>query len=322
MAPARRYLLARPRFLTFDEWEQAEARWLAACPEAASYEEREVYEFLAAAHYLDFMGDRGLSRRLKRARIPFPPALTYDPYRLSRYLLSQWHNPGLRQTLHDEVILLDPEAISRIKRNRKLEDLVNLVTTHTPPVAFWMLRRYGMADRIPELMDALAPGQLTLNRVLLLFGRRLMHMCLTEPLPQARPSQWEKQKLLRRITLRDVQLRSMRRSLYHLRRERKALLTRLRQAGADLPPELGCLASELQQLRQERAAAEARHAQALAELSQRFEREVAQAQAELQATTRECAEALALLRPWGSPAGDPQENPHQSRVWRRRRAAW
>lgn len=308
MALPRRRLIVRPRLLSNEEWEEAEAKHLAACPEAASYEEAEVLEFLGAVWYLDHVNERDMVDWLKENRIPFPPAFTFDTYRLSRYLLHQWHKAEIRKALHYQLRFLDSAAIARIRRTRRSEELLRLVQNYTSPLATSMLRLNGLADLVPEMMEAMPPEWLSGHRALLHCGRRLMHICLTEP-PQPRSTQWDRQKLLRRIHHRDLQLQSMRKSLYRLRRERKELLERIRMAGADVPPELGRLAADLQNLRRERSEAEARHARALADLHARFDLQVAQAKADLTEVARECTEALGLLRPWGTEPDSPRAEP-------------
>lgn len=308
MALRRRRLIVRPRHLSNEEWEEAEARRLASCPKAAAYDEDEVLEFMGAVWYLDHVRERDLIDVLKESRIPFPPAFTFDTYRLSRYLLHHWHKPEIREALHYQVRFVDTSAITRIRRTRVREELVRLVKNYTTPMATSMLRFNGLGELVPEMLKAIPAEWLSGHRALLHCGRLLMHQCLTEP-PQPRTTQWDRQKVLRRINHRDLQLQSMRKSLYRLRRERKALLDRIRRAGVNVPPELGQLAAELQNLRRERAEVEARHARALADLHALFDRQVAEARAELTRVARECAEALSLLRPWGS---EPETLPAKS----------
>lgn len=321
MALRRRRLIVRPRLLSNEEWEEAEAKRLAACPEAAAYDETEVLKFLGAVWYLDHVNERDMVDWLKESRIPFPPAFTFDAYRLSRYLLHQWHKAEIRAAFDYQLRFMDSAAIARIRRTRGREDLLRLVQIYTSPLATSMLRLNGLADLVPEMMEVMPPEWLSGHRALLHCGRRLMHTCLTEP-PQPRSTQWDRQKLLRRIHHRDLQLQSMRKSLYRLRRERKTLLDRIRRAGAHVPPELGQLAADLQNLRQERSEAEARHARTLADLHAHFDLQVAQARADLDKVARECTEALSLLRPWGSEPQGAAVEP----VWRgplqRRRSNW
>lgn len=318
MASPRRYLLNRPRMLSNAEWEEALNTSLAACPAAAAYSEDEVLEFLSAAFYLDHLADRAVLEWLKENRLSYPAAFTFDPYRLSRHVLYCWANPEVRLALEYQIRFLDASTVTRIRRKRLPADLYGLVCRCSSPAAVWILQLYGLTDLVPDLLATLSPEEREAHRLWLQYGRLVMHQCLTEP-PQPRSSQWDRQKLLRQIGLRDVQLRSMQKSIHRLRRERKSLLDRIRRAGAAVPPELGALAAELTQLRQARAEAEAAHRLELAALASRFDQELARVRAELAATAAETRDALALLLPWGLL---PDSRPELPAPFSSRRRRW
>lgn len=299
MAGPRRYLylpdFARSRDSDFAA---AQEEAFAACPAAAAYSDHEVEDFLSAAFYLDH-GDRmEITDSLRRARIAIPPELTFDEYRLTRYLFRRWRDPGVSEAFLQRGIQLDWGRLAQLRRRGQTAELVTLADFHGVPVALATLRRYGMGHLIPVLLEAISPEEKARHRALMLHGRLLLHRCLTEPEPPRRPSRWEQQKLTRRLQLREVQLRAMRRSRHRLRRERKQLIGRLRSAGQNEQPELAGLAKELAALQAQRVAARRRHETAAAQQTARCQSTISRLQAELAATRQDHARTLAERAQW------------------------
>ena len=299
MAQRRRYLVAPDvQASRRAEFAAIQQERFAACPEAAQFTDEEVSDFLSAAQYLDAADQKTTVAILHRARIAFPPELAFDEYRLGRHLLHRWREPEFRDAFLGNAMHLDYRLLAQIKRRRDIEALLDFADHDGPPAALSVLRNHGMADLIPALLEAFSPQQAARYQALLLYGKLVMHRFLTEPEPPGQPSQWEQRKLIRRIRLRDVQLRSMRRSLHTLRRERKSLLALLPVKGRRDQSELDALASELAQIRVVRAEAERRHTAALAQQAQRHQEAVVLLQQQLAAASQDYSDTLAVRKAW------------------------
>lgn len=291
MARRRRYLICE---LAVDVSDEA----FAACPEAARTTDEEAEEFCAAARYLDWVECQEIVRSFRRARIAYPTELTFDEYRLGRYLFRRWRDPAVREAFLERGMELDLYRLTRLARSRDLVGFRPTMAAWGSPAAIYFLRRLGMADLVQPLRDSFTPEEEEEYQGLLRLAKLLMHRYLNEPEPARAPSPWEQRKLARRVRLREVQLRSMRRSLRTLRQERKGLLARLRDLGRIDSRELDGLADELLQIRSQRAAAESNHAAALAAQAARYREELARLRAELTAAEREYSTTLAIRRTW------------------------
>lgn len=290
-----------------EEFAERQRAAFAACPEAHGYSDEEAEDFLATATALDVVdrSDRyDLGKPLRKAGIAYPPELAYDAYRLGRHLLHRWGDAAFRETLMHRVLQPDAQAFARLRRdvNRALA----VVSQNRLASGLAALRWSGLADMIPAVKAAFTPKQQTQYAAQLLYGKLRLHEFLTTPEPARAPSRWEQQKMLRRLHLRQVQMRSLGRSLHHLRRERKALLNHLRSLSGEVP-ELRPLAEQLEAVRAEQAAVESRHAEALAAQTQLHEAAVLALQAEIHAARAGYAEALAMRdRLLGAPRRSPQ----------------
>jgi len=270
----------------------------AACPEAAQYSDEEVSDFLAAAQYLDASELKGTVAMLRRAKIAFPPDLAFDSYRLGRHLLSRWGDPSLRDTFFHDAMTVNYRLLARLRRQGDIQGLVDFADQDGPPAALSVLRNNGLGDMLPAVFAAFSPELATRHQALLLAGKVLMHRFLTEPAPQRQPSRWEQRKLIRRIRLRDVQLRSMKRSLHTLRRERKSLLARLPGATRRDQPELDVLAVQLQQIRAARAELEQNHAATLAQQARQHQEVMAALQEQLASALQDYSDTVRTRKAW------------------------
>jgi hypothetical protein len=300
MVRQRRYLVRQEVSASREvEFAAAQEQQLAACPDAAVYSDEQAEEFLWTAEYLDHTSRQRLVSELLRARIAFPPELTYDSYRLGRYLLRRWGEPAIREAyLRYGFTYYDIKQIARLKRAGDLQVFLSFVNSYGPVNALWLLRRHGMEARIPEVVAAFSPEQAARHRALMSYARLIMYRFLTEPEPSRQPSRWEQQKLARRVRLRDVQLHSMRKSLHTMGQDRRELLARLREVGRPNQPELDALAKAFEEIRLARAEAEQRHAAALAEQARQYQERMARLQAELAAARQDYSEWQALRSSW------------------------
>lgn len=299
MAKRRRYLVTDA--LTAceeDDFLAAQEAAIAACPEAASMTDEEAEDFWVAARYLDCIEPQAVAHSLQRARIPYPPDLTFDGYRLGRYLFRRWSDPKVRQAFLERGISIEFRGLARVHRTREVSSLIPVSEFWGSPAALHLFRRHGMADLILAFMDNFTEAGIAQHRALLLFGKLTLHRFLTEPEPARTPSPWEQRKLARRLQLRDVQLRSMRGSLRKLGRERKLLLDRVRQLSRVDQRELDAPAAELAQLRTQRAELERLHAAALAEQAARHREALTRLRAEVAAMEQDYAETLAVRQTW------------------------
>jgi hypothetical protein len=280
------------------EFAAAQEEQFAACPAAQQYTDPEVGEFLALAHYLDYSPAEEIIKGLRRAHIAFPPDQAFNEYRLCRHILRRSQDPAVREAFFQRGLILDWAAMRRLKQRADLTELLKFADVHGPPAALGIMRRFGMEHLVADLVHAFSPEQVARCRALLLFGRLLMHRCIDQPEPSRQPTRWEQEKLARRIRLRDVQVRSMQRSQHRLRRERKALLARVRQIGLGDQPELDALALELAAIRAEREAAERQHRWTMQELSRQHHEAVQRLQAELAAAHQDQTDTLAARAAW------------------------
>lgn len=300
MTRRRRYLVLNEVMASREEGfaDTLAERW-AIGNEPARYSDEEAGEFLTAAQFLDTIDPATLVKRLRKARIGFPAELTFDPYRLGRHLLRRWPDETFRDTLRTQVMEVDWALLARLRRKGRVEGLLWLADRVGPPVAVATMRRFGMTDLIRPMLEAFSPQLHERYRALLQVGKALMHRYIHEPEPARKPSPWEQQKLLQRIRLRDLQVRAMRKSLYALRRHRRAMLARLRGSERRIQqPALEALAVELQEIRLARAEAERQHAAALQEQAERYRREIARLKEELARVREDGGAAMAIRRAW------------------------
>jgi len=281
-----------------DEYHARLTELYEACPEAHGYTEEEVEDFLAAAQYLDMCQTKDVVLSLRRARITYPLDLAFDHDRLCRHILRRWADPALRQQFLRDAIEVNYGVFGKLKKAPDSALMQLIIKQITPAVARSVFRRVGLHEALEQLREVLTPEQVTLNEELMMIGRLKMHQCLAEPEPPRSQSRWEQQKLMKRIKLRDVQLHAMSRSLHRLRRQRTALLARLRKAGRTNQPELDALAGKLEEVRQQRAAAEERHAAALADQRQRFEEAAAALRQQIAQARIESDAVVAMRSAW------------------------
>lgn len=303
MPSNRRYLVARALNRSrIEEYAAAFAAeqeaTMAACPDAAGITDLEAEEFWAAAVFIDSMDRNAIVKGLKRAHIPYPPTLAFDVYRLARHLFRRWNDPALRKALLEHVVNFDAGRLARLRRSGDISTMGPTIELFGAPACLWVLRHYDMSHMVEPLVASFTPEETARYRALLQFGKLTLHRFMTEPEPATAPSPWEQQKLARRIRLREVQLRSMRRSLHKLRRERGALLERLRETGRIDQPELDAMAAELAELRARRAAAAKEHARELADRAESHRQALARLHAELTASEADYQAALARRRTW------------------------
>jgi hypothetical protein len=274
---------------------------LAACPDAAQYADEVVGDFLSALIYLDWMGRTAMVKVLQQAGIAFPPELAFDKYRLGWHVLRKWLDPDIREAaLRNMFFDLDYRLLARLKRSGDALELQTFCRTTGSVLVLSIFRTVGMSDLIPKALAALSPDLTALHRAAMTWSRLELHRITTGPEPARLPSRWEQQKLLRRIHLRNVQLRSMGRNLHALRQERKALLTRLRESDRREVPELDALAWELEEIRAARATAERQHEAALAEQARRCEEELAQLRTLAASAAQDYKETLAGQPAWAT----------------------
>lgn len=299
MGKRRRFLVADAiRQSRDEEFAPAQEAALAACPEADRFTEAEIEAFWAAAVYLDCSTCEVITGSLQKARIAYPPELSFDAYRLGRYIFRRWSDPAVRQAFLERSLHIDLQGLARLRRTRDVAGLGPSIDWWGAPAVLYVLRRYGMEDLVQPLLDTFTPEEAARYKALMQFGKLTLHRFLTELEPPRAPSPWEQQKLARRIRLREVQLTSMQRSLLKLSQERKDLQARLRELGRVDQPELSALAAEWAQLRAQRAEAERRHEAARAELEARHREAIARLRAEVAAAERDFSEALALRQAW------------------------
>ncbi|MDB4896305.1 MAG: hypothetical protein JWN15_2567 [Firmicutes bacterium] len=301
MVRGRRYLVLREIAASVAaEFAADQERRYAACPEAAQYPDEEAEDFLQAAHYMDYVDHKQIVSNLQAARISFPIELTYDEYRLGRYILRRWRDPILRQAFLQRALTLDFRGIRKLRGPEGVTALLPSVDWYGAPQVISALRHHGLGDTVPAVMAALSPAQASRYRALLLFGKVLMHEFITQPEPPRQPSPWEQQKLARRIRLRDVQLHAMTRSSHALRRERQSLLRRVRAARRQQHPELDGLASELAKLRAAHTEAARLHAAALAEQACVHREAADRLHAELAAALHDYQRTLTVRTAWSA----------------------
>ncbi|HYF94810.1 MAG TPA: hypothetical protein VD969_21560 [Symbiobacteriaceae bacterium] len=296
MARRKRYLvlsdLASSKTADFAERQQAD---FADCPAAARYSDEEAEDFLLVAMTYDFgvPGKRpDLGKPLRKVGISYPPDLTYDSYRMGRHIFRRWGDQQFRKLIIGRVMHVNAGSWGGVLR-RKLTAVMEMVEHYLLAAGVAALRLAGLDDLIPAVKSAFSPEQQAHYAAVLLYGKLTLHRFITEPEPARAPSRWEQRKLLRRLRLRQVQMRSLRRSLYHLRRERKALLSRLR-ALSEEAPEVRLLAEQLEAVEAERQAAESRHAEAAAAQRLQYEAAIAALRTQVEAVRADHAQALAL----------------------------
>ncbi|HWI61128.1 MAG TPA: hypothetical protein VNT75_04805 [Symbiobacteriaceae bacterium] len=297
MAKRRRYLTwPALRGADSDEFLKAQAERFAACPEAAAFSDEDAQDFMLVASMLDGCQPDDVLRMLRNAGVSPPIDIIYDCYRMARHFIRRWHEPGVRERFLTRSVTVPAKAIARLRRFRNPAEMHRTVERHGPVGAVAIYRTAHVADLIGDLRATFTPKEQITYQSTLLWAKVELHRLTTEGEPARIPSRWEQQKLVRRLHLRDVQLRTMRRARRHLRGERTALLSRLREIGVQEQPELRELADELETIRLTRAEAERNHQAALAEQSERCRETIARLESEVAAAEAGYQAALALRR--------------------------
>lgn len=269
----------------------------AAYPESAQYTLRELAEFYAVASYLDGMSLRAIRSNLGERRIRIPPLIQDDPYRICRYLMSRWMEQDFRQALLTIPAIPEPRLVALARRNDPAE-MARLLATDTPFTGLWLLIRAGLEERIADAVALLSPKEQERYGHVITAGRAHMYRLINEPFLLRTLTMQERRGLIRRIRGRALRMRSMRRSIYALDQERRAVVAQARQAERAAMAELDHLAAELTRLQERLAEAERLHAEALARESSHFARQMAALQSERSALEHEFALALAERSAW------------------------
>ena len=300
MAKNVRALLRFPRVDSYEEFESTGQSLMAACPEADLFRDEEVEEFFILAYLIEGTDLRNLKRRLRKAGLTVPPRLHFDPYRLGRYAIRRsWEEPTLRPRLLKVLGHMDFKNLIKLRTTTEMKPFLALFHGQGPLGALWLLRQAGLADRIPALMAALTPGEAAWYRGQRLHVRYMLHRMLTEPdHADGRITMQEQRQIIRRIRHHDTQLRSLRRSLYTLTGERKALLAAVRSIERETGAALTQLTANLEQLRLDLALAERRHAEVMTERAARHAVEAGQLQARVEEEQADQAAAMAERQRW------------------------
>ncbi|HEY3368688.1 MAG TPA: DUF2325 domain-containing protein [Symbiobacteriaceae bacterium] len=271
---------------------------LTRLPGHPDYPDEEVAEFGMIAGAIDQLTPEELLQVLKRGKVRVPAVYALDSDRLVRYVLYRWREPQVRAALTSG-INLKHDKMSRAVQLGQLEQLPALYRTDGVFLSDVLVIRGGHFHRLPEVMTGWSPEERKHREAWYRYGQALMQRLLHQP-----PIIWQKcgfqkrRRLIQCIRRRDLQLQSMRRSLYQVGRERKVLISRVWQAEREAAAEMDRLAAELKRLQQELAEAEVRHAETAAAAADRWCAEVDAAQREVEALTRDFAEALAERSAW------------------------
>ncbi|MDF2628300.1 MAG: hypothetical protein K0R39_2131 [Symbiobacteriaceae bacterium] len=304
MAKRRRYLvLTDLADAGFAENAERFRQALAACPEAAAYSDEESEAFLMVAAAFDWMEEVELGGLIRSIGISHPPELMYDAYRLSRYFFRRWGDQALREKLSKEIVSLHPAAVAKFRRRDGVSHAREMVQNLALAPGLAILRRSKLDDLAAAVLEGFTPWQQAKYEAQLIYGKVRMHQLMTEPEPARTPTRWEQAKVKRRLSLHDVQIHTLGRSLRSLRGERKALLNRIRAVQRQDEPELLRLAAQMEAVHQEREATEARHAEALAEQARQFEGALAALRTQAAVTGDGYQRALALRNRLLVPSG-------------------
>lgn len=295
MARRRRLLEMVPSFAMADDLERLAHRLAARYP-GAEYDDQEATDFFVLAQCLDRVSRSHLLKILRASRFHIPPRLQTDVYRIGRYLVSRWQAPGMRQHLLRSLVGIDPKVMAPL-RNADAATVWETLGKDGPIAALWALWESGMGDRIPEVLALFTPEEEAIYRGALQVARLLLHKFITDPdLLERQIPRREQRRIIQQIRRRDLQMSALRRSIYSLSRERKALVARTRQAERAARSALDALSSQLERIRQEAADAEQAHATALAEQARRHAEEIGALQSQIQAAHAQFAAALAERR--------------------------
>ncbi|MFZ5817307.1 MAG: hypothetical protein ACOY93_18750 [Bacillota bacterium] len=302
MAGRRKYLLAdgiiRSRGEGLERFAAEQEAAMAVCPEAARFTDHEVEAFWVAGLYLDMLNPKGVARQIRKARISHPVEVAYDPYRLGRHLFRRWEDPAVRQAFLDRAVEVETASLARLAREEDLADLRPTLRFWGGPALLYFLRKFRLEQVVERLLESYTPEEAVRHQALMRYGRLQLHRFLTESEAVRTPSSWEREKLARRLRLREVQLRTMRRSLHKVSQEHRELQARLRQLARSEHPELRPLADEWVRLRKQLQAMEREQKAELEALTARHQEEQARLRAELALAGEWYRRTLRLRRSW------------------------
>ncbi len=312
MTRRRRYLTAlvgyRSQTSAFLEVERGES---AACPEAARITDEEAQAFFLAARQMDFIDRDVITERFRKAGLRYPPEFHFSEYRLARFLFHQWENPEVREAFFRHVLQVEESPHLRIAEVVDPTVLHDTAEYWGPPAFCHLLRVKGRPDLVQPLLDSLGPKLRTQNEGMLLHAKRMLYRFLTDAGPAQVRSRWEQQKVNRLIRLREVQLRSMRRSLRKVKQEHREVQARLRELARSEHPELRQLAAEWAELRTQERAAEQEQKERLAELNRRQQGELSDLRAKQRRILQDYQAVLALRQGWLPATGGGADGPRQ-----------
>lgn len=275
-------------------------RYVSRHPEVLRHTDEEVSQFLSVAAALDDAPLDQIRIHVEGRSIRVPPWLWHDRYRICRFLLRQWLNPEIRRKLSEAVVLDKRSPSLQAARNGDLGRMVAGAEGFNWPLAdIYPLCVLNRPDLIEPYKAALSPERMDWYRANLAYGRYLMlrHVYECKGLGQLFGLA-EQQKIVQRIARRELKLQSMRRSLYSLGQERKALTTSLRQTDQASREELAALIARLDRAQVSLAAAEGDHAAAVALRTDEYQRRMATLEHEIAATQADFAAALVERSRW------------------------
>lgn len=297
MANRRRYLGEIEGFELPGNRAYIAATLAAAYPESERYSLEEVSAFWGVAAYLDMLDLANLKAVLRHRRIRIPALIQDDPYQIGRYLLSRWKEPEFRQLLISIPHLHQERMADMAGRNDPAE-MAEMVVDHGFLPGIWALYCGGLGERIEAVVAHLSAEDREYLEHLTVYCRAVMHRYLTEPFLLRSLTMQERKAALRRIKGRALRMRAMRRSIYALDQERRALVSQARQMERQAMAELDRLSIQLEQIKERLAEAERLHAAALAGEAARFARELTGLRGAREALEQEFGQALAERSAW------------------------
>lgn len=241
-----------------------------------------------------------VAKILRHCGLISPPKLRHDRYRLIKYLFSHWHDPQIRERILTKIIVFRRDVIRRQSANFTPEKANRELRYLSPTFLIAPMQAIGLHAEADALLAMLDEEGMAYYRGDVLVGQIICYQLWRSPDPVVL-SPLERRLLAQRLQRHTHRLQRLRRSIYHMDRERKALV----QLGWEAERRASQVLDELIR-HQERIEAELTtsirdHAQRIASLQARQAEDLKTQRERLESRRAELAEVLAERGRWSRP---------------------
>lgn len=236
----------------------------------------------------------------RKCRLPVPTPYRHDRFRLIKNLLAHWHDPMLREQILSKALIVKRQLLMREFTILTPQKANKLLRRASPTFLLGPMLAAGFTPEVEAILSMLDEEALTYYRGDVLLGQIICYKLWREKEPRSLPLRG-KRELAQRLRRRNLSLRHLQHSLYHLNQDRKALVRLSWEAERGAREELDQLIRQQGALLAQLDAVHQAHASRLGALRTAHAEKLRSARMALEERRRMLAEALAERGRWNRP---------------------